>query len=129
MGLQDKKRFSLKRLLRSFRYATEGLRYVIKHEQNMQIHLVVGTVVILFALILNIPLLHFLIVLLVIGIVFALEAMNTAIERTVDLVTKEYHPVAKVAKDVAAGAVLIFSIFAAVIGLWIFIPPLLNLLR
>jgi len=129
MGLQDKKRLSLKRLLRSFQYATQGLLYVIKHEQNMQIHLGVGAIVILFSFLLDIPTVHFLIVLLIIGIVFALESVNTAIERTIDLVTEEFHPIAKIAKDVAAGAVLIFSIFAAIIGLWIFIPPLLKLLQ
>lgn len=128
MGLQDKKCFSIKRLLRSFRYATQGLLYVIKQEQNMKIHLVVGTLVVILSFLLDIPTVHFFIVLVIIGIVFALEALNTAIERTVDLVTKEYHPVAKIAKDVAAGAVLVFSIFAAIIGLWIFIPPLLQLL-
>ncbi|HHY21428.1 MAG TPA: diacylglycerol kinase family protein [Bacilli bacterium] len=120
---------SLKRLLRSFQYATQGLLYVIKHEQNMQIHLGVGAIVILFSFLLDIPTVHFLIVLLIIGIVFALESVNTAIERTIDLVTEEFHPIAKIAKDVAAGAVLIFSIFAAIIGLWIFIPPLLKLLQ
>ena len=56
--------------------------------------------------------------------VLALELVNTAIERTVDLVTKDYHDLAKAAKDVAAGAVLIMSMFSVIIGLIIFIPKL-----
>ena len=58
----------------------------------------------------------------------SLELVNTAVEATVDLATKVYDPLAKKAKDAAAGAVLIAAIFAAIIGLWIFVPKLLALL-
>ena len=57
-----------------------------------------------------------------------LEIVNTAIERTVDLVTKEYEELAKIAKDVAAAAVLVMSMFSVVIGIIIFLPKLINIL-
>ncbi|UTW69942.1 diacylglycerol kinase family protein [Anaerobacillus sp. HL2] len=58
----------------------------------------------------------------------SLEAMNTAIERVVDLITEEYHPLAKIAKDVSAGAVLIFSFFAVLIGVLIFYKPIFEII-
>ncbi len=115
-----------KRFTSSFTYAWSGLRHAIRHEQNMKIHLTLAILILGLSLIFKIPLYEKLILLLVIGIVIALEVINTAIERVVDLVTKEYHPMAKVAKDVSAGAVLAFSIFAAIIGIVIFYRPVLE---
>ena len=66
--------------------------------------------------------------LILFALVMSLELVNTAVEATVDLATKVYDPLAKKAKDAAAGAVLIAAIFAAIIGLWIFVPKLLALL-
>ncbi len=66
------------------------------------------------------------ILLVVIGVVISLELVNTAIERVVDLVSPQFHPVAKLAKDVSAGAVLLFSLFASVIGIVIFYHPLIK---
>lgn len=127
MDLKGKKPFSFRRLLHSFKYATNGLFYVIRNEQNMKIHITMSIVVILLAFILKIPAVQWIILLIVIGIVLSLEAMNTAIERTIDLVTEDFHPLAKVAKDAAAASVFIFSIVAAIVGVIIFLPPLLKL--
>lgn len=127
MDLRDRNRKGFKRLLRSFGYATQGFRYVIVHEQNMQIHLGTAVVILLGAGLLRFPLAHWLILLIVIAGMVALEIMNTAIERTIDLVTEEFHPLAKRAKDIAAAAVLVYSLFAIVIGLILFVPPLLRL--
>lgn len=126
MALQDRNKRGFRRLLRSFVYATNGLVYVIKREQNMQIHLAISIVVLFLGLLLGLPTYQWLVLLLVIGGIFSLEIMNTAIERTVDLITDEYHPYAKRAKDIAAAAVFVYSIFAIIIGLIIFIPPLLE---
>ncbi|WP_096201306.1 diacylglycerol kinase [Bacillus sp. FJAT-45350] len=128
MGLHDKNRWGFKRLLRSFVYACSGLKYVVQKEQNMRIHLVASVFVIALSIFLNIPLMHKLILIVVIGGVLALEVMNTAIERTVDLITDEFHPIAKLAKDVSAGAVFIFSLVAIIVGLLIFIPPIIELI-
>ncbi|WP_062046314.1 diacylglycerol kinase family protein [Bacillus sp. JCM 19034] len=126
MDLQDRNRRGFKRLLKSFYYATQGLIYVLKNEQNMNIHLVIAILALIAAYLLSIPFIQLLILLLIIAGMFALEIMNTAIERTVDLVTKEYHPMAKRAKDIAAAAVFIYSLFAVIIGLLMFIPPMLD---
>lgn len=128
MGLSDRNQKGFRRLLRSFVFATHGLKHVVKYEQNMQIHLVCSLVVIILAWWLQFPLVHWMILLLVIGGMFSLEIMNTAIERTVDLYTTEFHPIAKRAKDVAAAAVFVYGVFAVVIGLLLFGPPLLNVL-
>lgn len=117
-----------KRFTCSFVYAINGLINVIKHEQNMKIHLTIAPLIIVLAFLLEISKTEKMIVFLIIGIVLALEVLNTAIERTVDLVTTEYHPVAKIAKDVSAAAVLVFSVFAFIIGVMIFMRPLLHFL-
>ncbi|MDQ0205543.1 undecaprenol kinase [Alkalicoccobacillus murimartini] len=126
--MSDRNQRGFKRLLRSFVFASHGLKHVLEREQNMQIHLVSAIVVFAAAWWLAIPLDHWLILLLLIAGMFSLEIMNTAIERTVDLYTQEFHPLAKRAKDVAAAAVFVYGVFAVIIGLIIFGPPLYQLL-
>ncbi|WP_100372394.1 diacylglycerol kinase family protein [Bacillus sp. FJAT-45037] len=126
MGLQDRNKRGFSRLLRSFGYASEGLKHVFFYEQNMQIHISLSVVVVLLGAWLDVSRIEWLIILLVISGIFSLEIMNTAIERTVDLVTEEYHPIAKRAKDVAASAVFVYSVFAVIIGLVLFIPYILE---
>lgn len=109
-------------LYKSFGHAFSGLFTVIKEERNIKIHLTVTTLVILAGIVLHISPIEWCICLTLFGLVLALEVENTAIEKTVDLVTEEFHPLAKQAKDMAAGAVLIAAIMAAVAGLVIFIP-------
>lgn len=119
----------LKRFFSSFVYAWAGVKHAVRHEQNVKFHLIIAALVIFLSVALNVSLVEKIILLVVIGIVISLEVMNTALEKVVDLVTKEYHPLAKVAKDVSAGAVFIFSIFAVIIGILIFYEPLMQLLR
>ncbi|MFC0558043.1 diacylglycerol kinase family protein [Halalkalibacter alkalisediminis] len=127
MGLHDRNRKGFKRLLKSFMYASQGLVFVIKHEQNMQIHIIAAAVILLCAYLLNLPTVHWLILLLVIAGMFSLEIMNTAVERTVDLVTEDFHPLAKRAKDIAAAAVFVYCVFAVIIGLILFVPAIKQL--
>ena len=110
----------------SFRYATAGIVSVIRRERNMKIHLAVTALVIIFGFVLGITRTEWLICIGLFGLVMALEAVNTAVESAVDLVTEEKRPMAKLAKDAAAGAVLIAAICAAVIGLIIFVPYLMS---
>jgi undecaprenol kinase len=117
------------RLFKSFHFAMQGLLHAIKNERNLQIHLIISCFVILMAFLLNFGAAKWTILLLTIGIVVSLELVNTAIEATVNLFTKEFHPQAKIAKDVAAAAVFFFSIIAVLIGLFLFIPPILELLK
>lgn len=114
-------------LIKSFGYAFEGLFTVIKKERNMKIHCMAAILVVLFGIFLGISKTEWIICFLLFGMIMALECVNTAIEAVVDLVTEEIHPKAKLAKDAAAGAVLIAAIFAAIVGLMIFIPKLLLL--
>ena len=116
----------MKRLLLSFKYAFFGFLQAFKTEQNLRIHCVSAILVIALSIRLHISKMEWFIVLLLIGGMFALELMNTAIERTVDLVTKDYHPLAKQAKDIAAASVLIYSIISAIIGMMIFLPKIAS---
>lgn len=95
----------------------------------MKIHVAVTLLVIIAGFILGLSVTEWCICLGLFGLVMALELVNTAVEAVVDLVTAERHPLAKIAKDTAAGAVLIAAIMAAVIGLLIFVPKGLMFLR
>ena len=114
-------------LFASFRYATAGLRYLIVSQRNARVQSGVGVVALVLAAVLRVSRVEWAIITLLIALVLTLEALNSAIEATVDLVTSEYHPLAKIAKDVAAGAVWLMAIASVVIGAIIFLPPLLAL--
>lgn len=115
-------------LHRSFGYAFEGIFTCIKRERNMKIHCLIAGLVFLAGIVLKISAVEWCICLALFGLVMALELVNTAVEAVVDLVTKEYLPLAKVAKDTAAGAVLIAAIMAAAAGGIIFVPKGLRFL-
>ncbi len=114
-------------LLASFRYAGAGLRYLFLSQRNARIHLAVALLALLLAAILQLSRIEWAILTLTIGLVLVTEAINTAIEAIVDLITPDYHPLAKVAKDVAAGAVWLMAIAAVIIGVLLFLPRLLAL--
>jgi undecaprenol kinase len=115
-------------LLESFSFAINGIRIALLTERNMRIHLFSSVIVIGSSIFFSISTIEWLIVLIVIGGMLALELVNTAIERVVDLVTEEFHPFAKQAKDMAAGAVFIYAIISVVIGMIVFWPHILKLL-
>lgn len=109
-------------LSKSFGYAFEGIFTCIREERNMKIHCCMVLFVILAGAVLGLSVAEWCISLILFGLVTALELVNTAIEAVVDLVTEEQKPLAGLAKDAAAGAVLIAAIMAAVVGLLIFVP-------
>ena len=117
----------IKRFIKSFSYALDGLKYAFKYEQNIIAHIFATILVIAFGIIFHISYTEWLILFLIIGLVIATELINTSIEATIDLITKEKNPLAKVAKDTAAAAVMVFAIIAVILGLMIFIPKILNL--
>lgn len=127
MGSHDKSNRKKHRFIRSFYYAISGIIVAVKAERNLKIHLTLSGVVIIFGFSLSITLMEWLVVLIMVGGMLAAEMMNSAIERVVDLVTEDYHPLAKQAKDIAAGAVLFFAITSVLIGVLIFGPRLINL--
>ncbi len=111
----------MRKYLRSFGYAFEGIITASK-EQNMKSHVLSAIIVILAGYFTGLSRIEWYIVLLLIALMLALEMINTAIERVVDLASPDIHPLAKQAKDIAAGAVLVFALFSAIIGLLIFLP-------
>ncbi len=124
----DLKKKGINRLFKSFKYAYEGLKYAFKYEQNILVHFLATILVIIAGIFFKISMTEWLVLTLIIGLVIATELINTSIEATIDLVTKEVHPLAKVAKDTAAAAVLIFGITALIIGLIIFVPKFIGLI-
>lgn len=110
------------KLIFSFKYAFEGIITTIKEERNMFIHFLIAIIVVITGVYVRLSLNEWLICLLLFALVFSLELINTAIENTVDLVTTKKNKKAKLAKDAAAGAVLIAAIFASIIGIIIFLP-------
>lgn len=119
----------LKRIIKSFTHATEGILYVFTTQRNMKIHLGITILVLVCSFFFDVATYQLLFVLSSIALVMCMELVNTAVEKTVDLMTDEYHPLAKIAKDVAAGAVLFAAIFAFIIGLYVFLPYLFSMLE
>src|SRR3712207_368241 len=101
---------------RSFDHAYRGLIYAVRTQRNMRFHVVAAVLVLVGSLLLGVSKLELAVLVLVIMFVFVTEMFNTALEFAVDLVTKEYHPLAKLSKDVSAGAVLVSSVGAVLIG-------------
>lgn len=110
----------------SFRYAGAGLRWAVQTQRNMRIHLAVGALAVILALLLRFSARDLAIVALTITIVLTLEMLNTVVEAVVDLASPEYHPLAKIAKDVAAGAVLVTALGAVAVGLLLYLPYLVH---
>lgn len=111
----------------SFIYAVQGIAHFFQYEQNAKSHGVATLLVIALGFYVNLSHAEWAIVLLCCGLMLCAEALNTAIERVVDLCCPEYHELAKQAKDVAAGAVLVLAIIVAIIGCIIFLPYLMEI--
>ena len=126
MGSRDKK--IVKRFFMGFMYAWQGILYGIKKESNFRFHLTAAIIVCIAAFYFSINKMEWLFVMTAIGGMLSLELINTAIEKVVDLVTEEYHPLAKAAKDAAAGAVFVYAVFSMIVGIIIFLPKIWNML-
>lgn len=110
----------LKRLIKSFNFAISGVITALKSEPNMKIHFFISFVVLFMSLFFNFSRVELILLLLTIGMVITAEMFNTAAEKTIDLITEEYHPIAKLVKDVAAGAVLVTSVIAVIVAYLLF---------
>ncbi len=108
----------------SFSYAFNGIRYVLKTQENARIHAVISVAVIIMGIWLAITPQSWAIIGLTLGLVWMAECMNTAIETVFDLVNPDTHPLVKIGKDVSAAGVLISALCAVFVGLFIFGPPL-----
>lgn len=120
---------NVKKLIQSFRYATTGIHYAFRNEQNLVIHLIIATLVIAASIIFSVTPYEMGILGLTMLMVIAAEMVNTALEKMVDLITKEHRVEAMIAKDVASGMVLITALGSVIIGLLIFIPHILNFIK
>lgn len=123
-----KKALSIKRLSKSFGYAFAGFIKSFKEEANMKIHILISILVIIFGFIFNVSNLEWIVLLFAIGLVLGAELLNTSIENLVDLVCKDRNEQAGLVKDVSASFVMVLAIVAAIVGLIIFIPKILNIL-
>jgi diacylglycerol kinase (ATP) len=111
-------------LFESFHFASIGVLYVIRTQRNFRIHLGIALGVVILGLWLGLPSGAWSILLMTIGRVLIVEMFNTAAETLVDLASPDYHPLAKLVKDLAAGAVLLSALIAVVVGLLLLGPPL-----
>lgn len=114
---------------RSMGWAFQGIICTLKSERHMRFHLLATIIALFTGVWLNISAWQWLFIILAIVLVWITELINTAIEAVVDLYTSRRHPLAKIAKDVAAGAVLVASLYSLVVALVIFLPKLLKLFK
>ena len=114
----------VKKIVDSFNYAIEGIIYSIRTQRNMRIHMVIAILILTACFFFDITKIELLILTITITMVIVAEMINTAVESAIDATTNYYHPLAKIAKNVAAGAVLITAINAALVGYIIFYDKL-----
>jgi diacylglycerol kinase len=117
-------RSELAQFLTSFVYAWHGLVHAVRTQRNARVHMALGSAAIVLGLLLRISPVEFAMIFVAITLVFIAEMFNTVAEACVDLATSEYHPLARIAKDVAAGAVLLNAMLSVIIGALVFIPHL-----
>jgi diacylglycerol kinase len=110
--------------LRSFVHAWDGVMYALRTQRNARVHLLAAVCALTLGVALRISAIEFALLFLAIMAVLVAELFNTVAEAVVDLVTSEFHPLARIAKDVAAGAVLLCALFAVIIGVLVFGPHL-----
>lgn len=112
----------------SFVYAWHGLVYAVRTQRNARVHMLLASIAIVLGIMLSISTVEWAMVFIAITLVFIAEMFNTVAEACVDLATREYHPLARIAKDVAAGAVLLNAMLSVLIGALVFIPHLWPLM-
>lgn len=119
--------FSWKARLKSFVYAWQGVVWFFKRERNAQVHLAATVLVLVLSVTLGTNKWEAIAVVFSVAFVWITEMVNTAIEKAMDFISAERHPQVKLVKDLAAGAVLIASVAAVLVGCFIFIPKLISL--
>ncbi len=114
--------------IKSFAVAFEGIWTAFKSELHMKIHLVFAIAALLACWFLQVEAWGWCVVIICIGMVFSAEVLNTALEALCNKVSEEYDPLIKIAKDAAAGAVLVLAITSVVVGLTVFVPPFMRMI-
>lgn len=113
-----------KKIFDSFNYAFEGIIYTLRTQRNMRIHFIIAILVLFFSIFFDLSKVETIVILITISLVIVAEMINTSIEATIDLITDKYHELAKIAKNVAAGAVLISAVNSIIVGYIIFFDKL-----
>lgn len=121
------KKMSFQRFLNSIKYSVDGLVNAYQNEQSLWLHAMCTILIVILGFALQISFIQWAIIVIALVVVLAVELLNTAIEATVDLVTKEIHPLAKIAKDCGSAAAFVSSIMAFIICCFIFIPKIIAL--
>ena len=121
------KKYGYKRFLYSIKYSIQGIIHTYTKEQSLVIHLLVSILVITMGFVFKINTMEWIISLIFLGAVIALELLNTAMEAAIDLATKEYNELARIAKDCGSAAVFIMSFLGFIVGLLIYIPKIIEL--
>ena len=116
----------LKTRLQSIRYALDGIKYILETQQNARIHLLFTLAVFILGFLLGITRMEWIALALTVGLVWAAELFNTAVEVMVDWISPEKHIAAKICKDISAGSVLVTAFLSILVGMLIFGPPLWN---
>lgn len=124
---KDKRTVKSQGVLSSFTNAIKGIHTALTSERNMKIHSAMAVIVMVLGFFLRLSATEWLFILSAIGGVIALELVNTAVEKVVDLVTSDFHPLAKQAKDICAGAVFVYAVLSVIIGIIIFLPKLIKI--
>ena len=127
MASKDKNKYKSKNIFQSFKYAHQGLVFGFKNTRNLQIDVCFAIIVTIFGFIFKLCLIEWVAILLCFALVMSLELVNTAIEEAVNLAMPDIHPIAKISKDVAAGAVMLSALFSVIIGIIIFLPKIISL--
>lgn len=120
---------SIRKLIKSFGYAFGGIRLAFKHNLNIRIDFIVAFLVIIAGIYFRVNAFEMGILGVMILLVICAEMINTAIEEVVNLLINEHRQEAKIAKDVSAGMVLLTAMGSAIVGVLIFLPRILNLLK
>lgn len=126
---KENEKFSIKKRLKSFGYAFNGLKILFKEEHNARIHLVVTIIVVILGFLLQISAGEWLIVCILIGMVFGMEIINSSIENLCNYLSPEWDDKIKKIKDLAAAGVLVTAITAIIAGIILFIPKLFQMLK
>ncbi|SKC79570.1 diacylglycerol kinase [Maledivibacter halophilus] len=113
-----------KKIFDSFNYAFEGIIYTLRTQRNMRIHFIIAILVLFFSIFFDLSKMETIAVFITISLVIVTEMINTSIEATIDLITDKYHELAKIAKNVAAGAVLISAVNSIIVGYIVFFDKL-----
>ena len=114
-------------LVQSFNWAIEGVVWTLRHQRNMKIHFAIAVVAVVLSLVFAVTRVELLLVFAAITFVFIAEMFNTAVEHVVDMITKDEHPAAKIAKDVAAGAVFVAALFSLAVAYLVFYDHIVDI--